>query len=98
MIDDYSTEGIIWKLKTGTSFNGRPEFGESVSVKGRVVFKRRIVKNNLGQEVVSEVTVYTSAKINAGDYLTIEDKDLEVIISDPKKDLDSDEMYREVLL
>lgn len=98
MLDEYATESIGWKQKTGTEFNGCSKLAASAKIYGRVVRKRKIVKNSSGKEVVSEVTVYTEALVNAGDYLTIDGKDLEVIASAPKKDIDSVEMFREVVL
>jgi hypothetical protein len=98
MLDAYATEPIGWKKKTGTEFNGRTKLDVSETIYGRVVYKRKIVKNSSGKEVVSEITVYTETEVNAEDYLTIDGKDIEVIASSPKKDIDSVEIFREVVL
>lgn len=98
MLEAYATESLGWKKKIGREFNGRTKLSDPETIYGKVIYKRKMVKNNSGKEVVSEVTVYTESEINAGDYLTIDGKDHEVIAAAPKKDIDSVEMFREVVL
>ena len=52
----------------------------------------------MGQEVVSEITLYTEATVKTGDRITIGDGKHIVIAVSIHNDLDGNEAFREVVL
>lgn len=94
----FLNESIVWKPKTGTSFNGMPTLGEPETILARTYRKNEIIKDNMGKEVVSNARIYTKSEVKVGDYITIDSKDTEVIAVAPQPDLDGAEIYRKVFL
>lgn len=97
MLDAYANTSVAWKQKTGTNFDGSPKYGDSISIMGRVQYKRRLVRDNTGKEVVSEITVYTKSLVSIGDLVTL-DKDYITINVSTHTDINGQEVFREVLM
>jgi len=98
MLDAYSNNVVTLESKTGTEFNGTPKFAEPTTIPARIQYKRKLVRNNMGQEVVSEITLYTEATVKTGDRITIGDGKHIVIAVSIHNDLDGNEAFREVVL
>lgn len=85
----------VWKRKTGQNEYGEPETS-SKSIKVRWEGKRRLVRDNQGQEVVSEARVFCVEPVKPGDILKYEDREWPVIAVSTVPDLGGKEAYREV--
>lgn len=95
MINDYLNQTATWHCVTGMNEYGEPEFG-SKSIKVRWEGKRRLVRDNQGQEVVSEARVFCVEPVKPGDILKYEDREWPVIAVSTVPDLGGKEAYREV--
>lgn len=98
MLDIYTAETVVCEKKVGTEFNGAPKFGPPEEIKARVQYKRKLIRDNTGREVVSEITVYTQAGVETGDRLTIDGSKYTVLRASTHKDIDGTETFREVVL
>lgn len=73
---------------------GEPEFGKK-TIKVRWEGKRRLVRDNQGQEVVSEARVFCVEPVKPGDILKYEDRDWPVISVSIVPGLDGIDSHRE---
>jgi hypothetical protein len=78
MIEAYLNQNII--LKTVTSINeyNEPIFTTS-TIKARLEYDRTMVKNEKGEEVVSEARLFTVNQIKADDVINYDGKDYPII-------------------
>jgi hypothetical protein len=95
MIEGYLNQRAVWKRKIGQNEYGEPETS-SKSIKVRWEGKRRLVRDNHGQEVVSEARVFCVEPVKPGDILKYEDREWPVIAVSTVPDLSGKEAYREV--
>jgi hypothetical protein len=72
MIRTYLAQAVYWRARTGSDENGQPVFAAAVTVKGRWVGKRRLVRAQNGEQMTSEATVIlpASAEVAPGDHLS----------------------------
>jgi hypothetical protein len=89
---------IGWKSRTGSKDNGAAILGEGTQIKASVEFKRKLVRNTKGEQVISEATICTTQAVTTGDILTIDGRDWTVIMSDPVRGLGGSVLYYEVNL
>jgi len=89
---------IDWKHRTGNKDNGAPIFDAAKQIASRVEFKRRLIRNEKGEQVVSEATIFTAVRVDTGDTLTIDGRDWVVISSYPHSGLSGMLLYYEVAL
>lgn len=96
MITGYLNQTAVWHYTTG----GMNEYGEpktdSKSIKVRWEGKRRLVRNNEGQEVVSEARVFCLDAVKPGDFLEYGGREWPVIAVSTVPGLDGKELHREV--
>ncbi len=57
MVGDYLAQTLYRKPTTGTDGYGQPSFGAVEEFSGRWIEKRRLVRNDKGEQVVSEASV-----------------------------------------
>lgn len=96
MIKDYLNQTAIWHYTTGQMNEyGEPETG-SKEIRVRWEGKRRLVRDNEGQEVVSEARVFCIEPVQPGDLLEYAGREWPVIAVSTVPDLDGKEAYREV--
>lgn len=99
----YANMSIGWRRWTGTKDNGTPIYTPAPpdppeTIKGNLSYKRRLIRNEKGEEVVSEACVMTKAAINAGDKLEIFGREWVVQMCHPIIGLFDKELHREVYL
>ena len=95
MIQDYLNQTATWKRVVGQNMYGEPETEEK-RIKVRWEGKRRLVRDNEGQEVVSEARVFCIEPVQPGDLLEYAGREWPVIAVSTVPDLDGKEAYREV--
>lgn len=98
MIEGYLTQKSTWKAKTGVNEFNEPTYAVPVEINCRVDFKRKMVRNKEGQEVLSESTLLTTTAINPDDLITYGTFSMVVITSHPLNELDGTVMFYEVSL
>ena len=96
MIKCYLNQTAIWHYTTGQM----NEYGEPVTkqktIKVRWEGKRRLVRDNQGQEVVSEARVFCIEPVKPGDKLEYAGREWPVITVSTVPGLDGSEQFREV--
>jgi hypothetical protein len=73
-----------------------PQPGQPTPIKVRWEAKRRLVRNQQGQEVVSEARVFCVDDVNPGDVLEYSGRDWPVITVSDAVDLDGQVQYKEL--
>ena len=79
LIDGKLNQTILYKRRTGVSDTGRPLYEPPVSVPCRLEDDRRLVRNEQGQEVVSESVLFTDFRVYPQDAFEVDGKDIRVI-------------------
>lgn len=97
MLEHYANNVVTWKTATGQNEYGEP-ITTSSPIKCRLEPRRRLVRNAQGQEVVSEIALYTQAAVRPGDLITVDSVDYPVIAVTTEYDLSGAEAFREVAL
>lgn len=97
MISDYCNQTFVWKSKSGVNDFNEPSY-EDKTTKGRLEFKRRLIRNKLGQEVISEAKYFTNDNIKVDDALVYDNRNWIVISVSPQADLDGNVQFHEVSL
>ena len=95
MIQDYLNQIATWKRVVGLNMYGEPETEEK-TIKVRWEGRRRLVRNNEGQEVVSEARVFCIEPVQPRDLLEYAGREWPVIAVSTVPGLDGKEAYREV--
>jgi len=95
MIQDYLNQIATWKRVVGQNMYGEPETEEK-GIKVRWEGKRRLVRDNEGQEVVSEARVFCIEPVQPGDLLEYAGREWPVIAVSIVPDLSGKEAHREV--
>ncbi len=88
MLSGYCNQVVGWKSKTGQNEYNEPIYASSVSINVRFEYKRRLVRNKQGQEVVSEARVFTEYPLKPDDLITYDSRDWPVISVSNLADLD----------
>lgn len=94
MIADYLNQAATWKRMTGQNEYGEP-ITESKVIQVRWEGKRRLVRDNQGEEVVSEARFFCLEEVQPGDIVTYGNRDWPVITVSEVLDLDGNLVYRE---
>lgn len=94
MIQDYLNQIATWKRVVGQNMYGEPETEEK-GIKVRWEGKRRLVRDNEGQEVVSEARVFCIEPVQPGDLLEYAGREWPVIAVSTVPGLDGKENHRE---
>jgi len=95
MIKGYLNQIATWKRVVGQNMYGEPETEEK-EIKVRWEGKRRLVRDNEGQEVVSEARVFCVEPVKPGDLLEYAGREWPVIAVLTVPGLDGKESHREV--
>ena len=95
MIQVYLNQIATWKRVVGQNMYGEPKTEEK-GIKVRWEGKRRLVRDNEGQEVVSEARVFCIEPVQPGDLLEYAGREWPVIAVSTVPDLGGKEAYREV--
>ena len=94
MIRNYLNQTATWKRVIGQNMYGEPETEEK-EIKVRWEGKRRLVRDNQGQEVVSEARVFCTEAVKPGDLLEYQGREWPVIAVSTVPGLDGSESHRE---
>ena len=98
MMNNYLNQLATWHKASSTlDAYGAPSFTQHL-IKVRWEYKRRLVRNKEGQEVVSECRVFCKASVEVGDKLMYMGKTYPVIACSILPTLNGTEHYREVSL
>jgi len=95
MIEGYLNQRAVWKRKTGSNEYGEPVTKQK-TIKVRWEGKRRLVRDQYGNEVISEARVFCVETVGPGDVLTYDGTDWPVITVSEIPGLDGAEQFREV--
>lgn len=103
MLELYANQEFGWRHRTGTKDNGTAIFNPArpaapLTVKGRIDYKRRLIRNEKGEQVVSEARVLTMSAVDVGDIVVIGGREWPVLKAGPEFGLLGEELHREVFL
>ncbi|MGF9711719.1 hypothetical protein [Paenibacillus naphthalenovorans] len=98
MIDLYANQTVIWKKKLSVNDYNEPDYDSGSQIDCRLEYKRKMVRDTEGQEVLSESAVYTETAVKIGDVIIIDGIDWNVISSNPQYDLFGEIVFYEVRL
>lgn len=98
MFDLYASFKIAWKRRTGIKDNGVPILEPMPPLRGRVSYKRRLIRDARGEQVVSEALVMTMTDVRPGDVITWDGRDWPVIAVTTQYGLHETVLHREVSL
>jgi hypothetical protein len=97
MLDFYANQDITLKAKGTVDAFNQATYTTS-TIKGRLQYKRTIVRNAQGQEVVSESQIFTKSAVVPDDLITVDAVDFPVITVEKPVGLDGTVMWYEVYL
>lgn len=73
MIDAYANQLVTWKKKTGTNDYNEPSYAADATIKARLEYHRKMVRNAQAQEIISEARIYTRTAISPDDVIVTSD-------------------------
>ncbi len=97
MITDYLNQTATWKTVTSVNEYNEPTF-TSATIACRMEYKRQMVRDSQGQEVVSEATLYTLSAVKPGDVITYDSRDWSVLTVASEAQLDGTVLFRAVYM
>ena len=97
MITDYLNQSATWKTVTSVNEYNEPTF-TSTTITCRMEYKRQMVRDAQGQEVVSEATLYTTSAVLPGDVITYDSRDWSVLTVASEAQLDGTVLFRAVYM
>lgn len=98
MIEAYTNQTAVWKAKGEVNQYNEPTYADPVTIKCRIEYKNRMVRNKQGQEIISESTIITKSPVKSDDIITFDDTDWVVIISAPQAGLGGSTEFYEVMM
>ena len=97
MLSAYCNQTITLKTKTSIDAYNQATYTTS-SVKARFEYKRKVVRNKKGEEVVSEARAYTKTAVKPDDVITFDSVDWTVIAVSNMTDINGLIVGYEVML
>lgn len=99
MIEAYTNQSAGWQInkKEPNQYN-EPTYEDSVDIDCRFEYKRRMVRNKQGQEVISEATLFTKSAVKPDDLITFDEIDWVVLAVANEVGLDGSIAFYEVLM
>lgn len=97
MITSYCNQTITLKSKSSVNYYNEPTYTTS-SISARFEYKRKMVRDKNGLEVVSEAQCYTETAVSPEDIITYDSKDWVVISVSNVVDLFGTVSHYEVML
>jgi len=95
LLDFYANQSITWKQRTGNDRYGQPSYAADATIAARWNEQRRMVRNPMGEEVVSEASCQTTAAVKVGDRLVdVAGRTWEILAVSISYDLDGVEQFR----
>lgn len=96
MISAYMNQAAIWKAVTSNDQYNEPTYADAVDIDCRFEYKRKMVRNKEGQEVVSEATMFTKSAVKPDDVITYYEIDWTVLVVANEVGLDGTVEFYEV--
>jgi hypothetical protein len=97
VIDGYMNQSVIWKSKGDVNEYNEPTYTGS-TIQCRFEYKRRLVRNKQGQEVISEARLFTSSPVKPDDLITHDSINWVVIAVADQPNLDGSIEFYEVMM
>lgn len=98
MISAYTNQTAGWKVKGAVNEYNEATFADPVTIDCRFEYKRRMVRNKEGQEVISEATMFTKSAVKPDDLVTYDSIDWVVITVANEVGLDGSVAFYEVMM
>jgi len=101
LLELFAMQDIGWRHRTGIKDNGAAIYSPAAPedptiIKGRVEASRRLVRNEKGEQVISQAYVMTTASVELGDVLVWQGREWPVLTVDIATGLLGAELHREV--
>jgi hypothetical protein len=74
MISNYTNQAVTHKAKSSVNEYNETTYTSS-SIKARFQYKRQLVRDKKGEQVISEAEIYTETAINVDDVITFDSRD-----------------------
>ena len=97
MIDLYLNQTVTLKSKSSVNAYNESTYTSS-TIKARFEYKRKMVRNRQGEEVISEASVYTTTQVKPDDVINFDSVDWQVITVENCVDLNGNVNHYEVML
>lgn len=97
MLDIYLNQTVVWKSKTTANEYNEATYS-STSIPARFEYKRKIVRDKTGVQVISEAVCYTESAVQPDDVITFDGKDWPVVSVANQTDLEGTVLFYEVRL
>ena len=98
MVTPYLKQTAGLKRYLRSTDTGRAEYAETVEIPCRVQADRRLVRDEKGNQVVSESALYCDERVGPKDVLVVDEREYPVIRTATKVDLDGRYDHTEVRL
>lgn len=98
LLAGYDNQTAGWKRFQGVDSYAKKKYADGVTIRCRIQADRRLVRDSLGDQVVSETAVYCTDKVGPQDILTISGRDYPVIRAAELADIDGRYDHMEVRL
>ena len=79
MISFYLNQTAKWKVKGVVNKHNEVTFADPTDIDCRFEYKRKMVRDKLGQTVISEATMFTQSAVKPDDLITYDNRDWVVI-------------------
>lgn len=96
-VDRFMNQDITIKNNFSTNKYNESTYNTS-TIKGRFEYDRKLIKNSLGEEKISEAVLYTKSAINPDDVIHFDNIDWEIMKVDNKIGLQGNIQFYEVRL
>lgn len=96
MISAYFNQSASWKAVIETDQYNEPTYADPADVDCRFEYKRKMVRNKEGQEVISEATLFTKSPIKPDDVITYDEIDWTILAVANEVGLDGTVEFYEV--
>lgn len=98
MFELYAAQAIPWKKRTDIKDNGAAVLAPMKPIKGRFEYKRRLIRDAKGEQIVSEAFVMTMTDVQPGDVIVWDGRDWPVVSVTTAVGLHGTVLHREVSL
>lgn len=97
MLDTYLNQTVTWKAVSSVN-DCNEKTTTSTSISARFQFNRKIVRNSVGETVISEAQCFTESAVKPGDLINFDNVDWTVISVQDNVDLEGNVLFYEVML
>lgn len=98
MINSYLHQSAGWQAKGIVNENNEATFAAPVTIDCRFEYRRKMVRNRQGQEVISEATMFTKSPVIPDDLIIFDSRDWVVISVANEAGLDGTVLFYEVMM